>query len=199
MPFIGLTGNFGMGKTTVLKFFKNSGAYTINADKLVSDILKRRAIIKKLSAVLGSSILTKKGSKVIINKKRMADIIFSDPRMRTDAERIIHPEVIKIAKNIKKRIFAQNPNAVIVCEVPLLFEGGYRKIFDKVAVVYCSKAKAIERLRKRGFSKAHILKRMRAQLPISQKKASADFVINNSDFDNIRPQVRAILRNLKQI
>lgn len=197
MPFIGLTGGLGTGKTTALKLFKNLGAYTINADKLVHEILKKPVIIKKLSAILGEGILIKKASKVSINKKRMADIIFNDPQKRRSAEKVIHPEIIKIAKNIKTEILAKKRGAIIVFEVPLLFEAGYRKIFDKVIVVYCNKATAIKRLRKHGLSEEQVLKRMSAQIPISRKKAAADFLINNnSNIGDIKPQVKAIFKKL---
>jgi len=200
MPFIGLTGNLGTGKTTVLKHFKNSGAYTINADKLVHEILKKPSVIKKLPAILDKSILVKKASKISINKKHMADIIFNDPQKRKAVEKIIHPVVIKTAKDIKTKILAEKPETVIVFEVPLLFEAGYEKIFDKVIVVYCSKAKAIERLEKLGLSREQALKRMSAQMPISKKKAQADFLINNNfSIDNTKKQVKEIFKELKRL
>jgi len=197
MLFIGLTGNLGAGKTTVLKFFKNLGAYTIDADELVHEILKKPSIIKKLSVILGKDILTKKASKVSINKKRMADVIFNDPQKRKAAEEILHPEVIKAAMNIKAKIKTKEPDAIIVFEVPLLFEAGYERLFDKIIVVYCTKKKAIERLKKCGFSEEQALKRMQAQMPIPKKKSEADFLIdNNLSIDNIKPQVEAILSKI---
>lgn len=197
MPFIGLTGSLGTGKTTALRFFKNSGAYIINADKLVRELLKKPAIIKKLVALLGKDILIKKSSKVSINKKRMADIIFDDSQKRRSVEKAIHPEVIKIAKKIKTKILNKNRKAIIVFEVPLLFEAGYRKIFDKIIVVYCSKATAINRLIQQGLSKEQAIKRIRAQIPSSKKKAYADFLINNnSSISDTRSQVEVIFKKL---
>lgn len=197
MLFIGLTGSLGMGKTTALRFFKNLGAHTINADKLVHELLKQPVIIKKLVALLSEDILVKKYSKVSINKKCLADIIFDDPQKRRSAEKVIHPEVIKIAKKIKTKILNKNRKAIIVFEVPLLFEAGYRKIFDKIIVVYCNKATAINRLIQQGLSKEQAIKRMRAQLPISKKKAYADFLINNnSNINDTKSQVEAILKKL---
>lgn len=193
MPFIGLTGNFGMGKSTVLSLFKELGAYTINADATVSDILKRPLIINKLSRLLGKEVLTKKSGKISINKKAMADIIFNNPKKRILIEKIIHPEVIKSVKKVKTKIMRKNPSAIIIFEVPLLFESGYKGIFDKIVVVYCKRETAIQRLLKRGFSRKDILKRMQAQMPISKKKASADFLINNNfNIDNTKKQVREI-------
>ncbi len=197
MPFIGLTGGLGTGKTTVLRLFKNLGAHTINADTLVREVLKKPVIMKKLASVLGEDILIKKPLKVSINKKRMADIIFSDFRKRQYAEKVIHPEVIKIAKKKKTKILNKNREAVVVFEVPLLFEGGYEKLFDKIVVVYCSNATAINRLKRQGLSKDQAVKRMRAQIPISEKKACADFLINNSsNMRNTKTQVKAVFAEI---
>ncbi len=198
MPFIGLTGSLGTGKTTVNKLFKNSGAYTIDADKLVHQILKKPSTIKKLAAILGKGILIKRASETFINKKHMADIIFNDSQKRRAVEKIIHPEVIKTAKDIKTKILAKKSDAIIVFEVPLLLEAGYEKIFDKIIVVYCSKARAIERLEKRGLSKKEAIKRMNSQMPISRKKAYADFLINNNlTIAKLRQQTQIILKKLK--
>ncbi len=193
-----------MGKTTVLRFFKKSGAYIINADTVVHKLLKNRSIIKKLVILFGKDILIKKNqaavkqvSRVSINKKLMADIIFDNPQKRKAVEKIFHPEVIKTAKKIKKEILNKNRNAIIVFEVPLLFEKGYGNIFDKIIVVYCSKAKAIKRLMQKGFSKEQAIMRMRVQMPISRKKTSADFLINNnSDISCTKSQVEVIFNKL---
>lgn len=197
MPFIGLTGGLGTGKTTVLKLFKSSGAYTIDADKLVHQILKKPSTIKKLAAIIGKGILIERAAKTFINKKRMADIIFNDSQKRRAVEKIIHPDVIKTAEDIKTKILAKKGDAIIVFEVPLLLEAGYEKIFDKIIVVYCSKAKAVERLRKRGLSKEQALKRMNSQMPISRKKAYADFLINNNlSISNTKSQVKEIFKKI---
>lgn len=198
MSFIGLTGNLGMGKTTVLSFFQKLGAHTINADRIVQRILKEPLKIKKLVALLGRDILSGKSSKKIISKRNMADIIFNNPQKRKSAEKIIHPEVMRIAKDLKRKILKKDPGALIVFEVPLLFEAGYKNIFDKTIVVYCNKTKAVERLKKQGRSKEYITKRMQIQAPVSEKKKLADFLINNNTTPgDTRVQVKIIYNTLK--
>ena len=73
------------------------------------------------------------------------------------------------------------PTALIMFEVPLLFEAGYEKIFDRIIVVYCNRDTAIKRLAEKGFSQDEAMKRIRAQMPVTAKKKLADFVINNND------------------
>jgi len=197
MSFIALTGNFGMGKSTVLNLFKRLGVYTINADTIVSDILKKPPIIKKLFYLLGKEVLTKRSGRISIDKKAMANIIFDNPQKRALIEKIIHPEVIRSAEKFKTKIMHKDPSTIIIFEVPLLFESGYKGIFDKVIVVYCTKEIAISRLLKRGFSRKDILKRMHAQMPISRKKASADFLINNNfNINDTKRQVKEIFKKI---
>lgn len=197
MPFIGLTGNLGMGKSTVLRLFKALGAYTISADKLVSHILKRPSIINKLTSILGKGVLIKRCGRPSINKKGVADIIFQDPEKRTLIEKVIHPEVIKLAECLKRKIISKKPTAVIVFEVPLLYESHYERIFDKIIVVYCNKEVAISRLMAKGFSKEDALRRMHTQMPISKKKASADFLINNNfNISSTERQVKQLIKKL---
>lgn len=199
MPFIGLTGNFGVGKTTALKLFKKLGAYTINADELVSGILKRPSIINKLIVILGKEILIKRAGRTLINKKRIADIVFNSHRKRALVEMIIHPEVIKSAKTIQKKIITKKHDAIIIFEVPLLFESGYEKMFDEIIVVYCNKDTAVNRLIVKGFSKEDALKRLQTQIPLSRKKTYANFLINNNlDISNTEKQVRRIFAELTQ-
>ena len=98
MPKIGLTGNFGMGKTTVLGMFKNMGAYTVNIDDLVHDILKKQSVVKKIVQTCGDDILTNNSGKLSIDKKRTAQAIFNNIEKRKAVEQIIHPEVLNTFK-----------------------------------------------------------------------------------------------------
>ncbi|MBI5099622.1 MAG: dephospho-CoA kinase [Nitrospirae bacterium] len=200
MPTIGLTGNFGMGKTTVLALFRKSGAYTFNIDKFVKEILQEPETIKKIAHSLGKNVLIKSPTKLSINKARVAKIIFNDSDKRKTLEKIIHPQVLKIIKATRSEILKKNPSALIIFEIPLLFEAGYEKYFDKIIVVCCNMNNAISRLVKKGFSLDEAYKRLRAQMPITKKKKLADFVItNNYDIENTGKQVRRIFENLKQL
>jgi len=181
MPSIGLTGGFGMGKSTALRLFGKLGAETVDSDKIVHNILQRPETIKKIASLLGESVLKKKGETISLDKKRIADIIFNDPGKRIFIEKIIHPKVMREIKALMKEKLSKNPSVTIIFEIPLLFEAGYEKHFDKVIVVFCKRDIAIRRLLKKGFSKEDALKRMRAQMPVARKKALADFVIDNND------------------
>ena len=197
MPKIGLTGNFGMGKTTVLEMFNRMGAYTVNIDDLVHDILKKQSVVKKIVQTCGDDILTNNSKKLSINKKRMAQAIFNSTEKRKAVEQIIHPEVLKSMGKIEAKLVRKNPLSIIVFEVPLLFEAGYKKHFDKTIVVYTKRNTAIRRLMKKGFSKDEALKRLKAQMPITEKKKMSDFSIDNDS--NIKITEKKVNRIFNKI
>jgi dephospho-CoA kinase len=198
MPTIGLTGNFGMGKTTVLRLFHKSGAFTYDVDEFVHNILKKPAIMKKAASILGEDVLTKKQANISIDKKRTADIIFHMPEKRKAIEKIIHPEVMKAVKLAESEILEREPSAIIIFEVPLLFEAGYESNFDRIVVVYCRRNTALTRLFKKGVSKDAALRRIRTQMPITAKKKMADFVIdNNEDMKKTELQVKRIFEKIR--
>jgi dephospho-CoA kinase len=180
MPTIGLTGGFGMGKSTVLKLFKKHGAYIADSDRIVADIHKDQTVIKKLMKLLGDEVARRRGDKLILMKSIVSEIIFSDPKKRKAIEKVIHPEVLKEIKKITKKVYAKDKTATIVFEVPLLFETGFNKQFDKTVVVHCKIETAIKRLKTKGFSKEEAIRRIRAQMPITKKKKLADHLIDNN-------------------
>lgn len=197
MPTIGLTGNFGMGKSTVLRIFGGMGARVFNIDSFVHSILERETIIKKIAGVLGKSVLAERAGRPSLNKKRVAGMIFDDPEKRTAVEKIIHPEVLKRIKRTETEIRRNDPAAVIVFEVPLLFEAGYEKHFDRTVVVYASRANAVSRLAAKGFSRDEALSRMRAQMPVSAKRGRADYSINNNyGLERTEKRVERILADI---
>ncbi len=170
-----------MGKSTVLHLFNELGAFTYDVDDFVHNILENPETIERIAKALGRNVLAGSPGNISINKKRAADIIFNDPRKRSAVEKIIHPEVLKKIKLIESGMLHKAPPALIMFEVPLLFEAGYEKVFDRIIVVYCNRDTAIKRLAGKGFSRDEAMKRIRAQMPVSAKKKLADFVINNND------------------
>ncbi len=199
MPTIGLTGNFGMGKTTVLEMFKKLGSHTFNVDEFVHHILRQETIIRKISRLLGNEVLTKTSSGLSINKKKVADIIFRDPDKKKAVEEIIHPEVLKEIKDVRSNILKKDPDAFIIFEVPLLFEAGYGYHFDRTIVVHSTRQTAINRLTHKGCTKDDILKRSRSQMPIYKKKKLADFLIeNNGDLKSTSRRVNRIFNRLNE-
>ncbi len=170
-----------MGKSTVLKLFNRLGALTYNVDDFVHHMLADTKTIKRIARVLGSGVLLETSKDISLDKKRIADIIFDDPLKRKAVEKIIHPGVLKEIKATNSKILRKDPAALIIFEVPLLFEAGYGNFFDQTIVVHCKRDTAIDRLVRKGFSREDAVKRIRSQMPITEKKKLADILIDNND------------------
>lgn len=189
MLLVGLTGNYGMGKTSVLKMFENQGALTINSDKIVREVLSEKAVKDKIREALGNKVFDSKGRLI---KKRVSDIIFKDRSLRHAIEEIIHPLVFK---EIERLTHAKNGIAIV--EAPVLFERGYESRFHKTITVYTDEETAMRRLEKQGVSRDEIRKRLSTQMPITEKIKRSDYTLNNSATpQKTKAQVRSIYREL---
>lgn len=171
---IGITGSFGSGKSTVAAAFKSLGAKLLDADDIAHRmILPGERAYKKIVCLFGRGILQRGGA---IDRKRLGGIVFDDPAALSRLARIIHPEVIR---SIRSEIRG-SAGGLIVLDVPLLIEAGLRNMVDKLVVVKASRKSQIERVMKRtGLRRQDILKRIAAQIPLSEKVRLADFVIDN--------------------
>jgi len=197
MLTVALTGNYGMGKSSVLKMFGKLGAYTFDVDSFVHEILLRHEVINQITHALGNDVKVKNDIAFSINKKRVAEIIFDDPVKRKAVEGIIHPLVLKTIDKTVSAIHKQDQSAFILFEVPLLFESGYNKHFDSSIVVWCKRSTAVSRLNRKGISDREALQRYNAQMPITKKKSLADYVIdNNHSLSTTEKRVKNIYESL---
>lgn len=195
MVVVGLTGNYGMGKSTVARMFRELGAVTIDTDAIVKELLNDQSVIFEIKKAFGEDIIqrpTCEGQKAEINKKMLADIVFQHPHLRISLENILHPRVFK---SIDEELNNIPDTAVVVVEAPVIFERGYQNRFDKIITVYTSEEIAVERLGKKGISEEEAKRRMSSQFPVDMKIKKSDFAIdNNNDLDNTRRQVEEIYK-----
>ena len=194
MLIAALTGNFGMGKSYVLSLFRELGAVTLESDRLVGMLLKDRGVIRKVAEMMGEDVVTPEGA---LDKKAVAGKIFHDREMKDKLEALLHPLVFEKVKDFTDKI--KNKNSLVIVEVPLLFEGGYQTRFEKVITVCTSDETALKRLAMAGVSESDALARLRNQLPTSEKKARADYVIDNSGSkEQTRRKVEDVYRLLRR-
>jgi dephospho-CoA kinase len=179
MILVGLTGGVATGKSTVAKMFKQCGAAVINADMLARQVVEPgkpawRAIVK----LFGKTVLNQDRS---LDRQALGSIIFHNPKKRRQLERIIHPRVAREQARLTKAITRKDPNAVVIYEVPLLFEAGVDKRVDEIIVVTADRETQIARLKKRnGFPRAEAIRRIRTQMPLSKKVRLADIVVDGT-------------------
>lgn len=194
MLLVGLTGNYGMGKSAVLTMFKKLGATTVDTDRIVELLLTEKDVLEKIRGLLGDNVFYKNSS---LNKKKVADLIFKNDVLRCSLEDILHPLVFERIKIFLDKI---NGDKIIIIEVPLLHERGYKDRFDKTITVYTNEEVALNRLEKDGTTREEALLRLKSQLPITKKVKQSDFVIdNNGTIEEAMAQVEIIYKKLLKL
>jgi len=190
---IGLTGDIGSGKSTVLGLFGSMGFQTISADAIVHELLAADdAVIAKICGAFGDDLLTPGSG---IDRQKLGSRIFGKKQARLELEGILHPRVREKWESFCQKHEAENA----VVEIPLLFEKNLENSFDHSVSVYSSLEVKTERLKKRGMVEADIRKRLDAQLDQESKANRSDFLIlNNGSLDFLRRQVSECVSFLKQ-
>jgi dephospho-CoA kinase len=184
---VGLTGGFGSGKSTALAAFRRLGARTADADAEARRLLKRgspghRRVLKSF----GRAVLSSDGT---IDRRRLAEAVFSDARLRRRLERILHPAVRRTLRALAKR----HRRGVLVLDVPLLFEAGWRGDVDRTVTVWAPLRTRLRRLARRGFARPEALRRIKAQWPLERKCRLSDHVLDNGGPRSaVRRQVRLL-------
>jgi dephospho-CoA kinase len=179
MPLIGLTGGIATGKSAVTRLLAARGAVTFSADEAARAVLVPKGpALRRIAAEFGPEMLTPLGD---LDRGRMGRLAFADSEARRRLERILHPLIRSLLRaQIEAAQSDLSPEALLVVEIPLLYEGGLETWFDEVVVVAASEAKQRERLRQRdGLNPAEIDRRLAAQWPLDRKIARADHVLVN--------------------
>jgi len=191
MLLVALTGNYGMGKSAVLNMFGKLGAHTIDADEVVGSLLKEQKVLDRIRDILGTEVFDPQGG---LDRKKVADAIFKDAALRASLENLLHPLVFD---GIDAVIAQREEDAIIVVEIPLLFERGYEKKFNRTITVFTDEATALARLEKKGIGRQDAMQRLRAQIPVHDKIVKSDFVIdNNGSPEDVMFGVKRIYKKL---
>ena len=179
MMLVGLTGGIATGKSTVAKMFKQCGAVVIDADELARDIVKPgKAAWQEIVNTFGKTALDPDRA---INRRALGAIVFRNHSKLRRLERIIHPRVEREQARLTRQAARKDPNAVVIYDVPLLFEAGVDKRVDAIIVVTADRETQIARLKKRnGLSRAEAIRRIRNQMPLAKKIRRADYIIKGT-------------------
>jgi dephospho-CoA kinase len=184
MLVVALTGGIGAGKSTVAQNFAELGALVVDADQLA------RIAIERGSDGF-AEVLLRFGDDIILNgdidRKKLAEIVFSDEAARKDLEKIIHPRVQATFAEVVEDL---EHDDILIYEIPLLAETDAAEKFDYIITVEANIELRKERLLKRGLYISQIEKRMAAQASQESREAIADSVIyNDGDEDSLLRQV----------
>jgi len=198
----GLSGGIGSGKSTVAALLAELGARVIDADAIVHELQAPESpLLAELAEAFGSDILDASGA---LDRAALGAIVFRDAEARTRLGAIMHP---RVGVEMMRRIATARDADVdlVVLDIPLLFEGmkagtgiSRQLAFDATVVVHVPEALQTERqVARDGCTSEEALRRIRAQLPIDEKRDMADFVIDNSGSrEETERQVRDLYRRL---
>lgn len=196
MKLVGLTGGIASGKSTVAEILKRQGAAIINADVLAREVVEPgHQAWTEIVNTFGIAVLQPDRT---LDRQKLRAIIFDDAAARKKIESIIHPQVRALAEQ-RIREHAAAGYAVIVYEVPLLFEGNLQEWLRPVILVACDVDTQRNRLQSRdNLSAAQAQKHIDAQMSLEAKRRLADYVIeNNGSLEDLERQVQAVLEKIK--
>ena len=192
MKVLGLTGGIGSGKSMVTSMFARLGADVIDADRLARQVVEPgQPALEEIATAFGRNILMPDGR---LDRGKLARVIFADPVARGRLNAITHPRIQdRIATEIAAR--GSRPGVLIV-DIPLLYENDRTATVEAVIVVWVDRKTQLRRLIERdGLSENEARQRIAAQMPLDEKRARADLVVDNSGSrENTRRQVEAIYR-----
>lgn len=199
---IGLSGGIGTGKSTVARLLAALGAVLIDADAIVHRLQAAGSpLLAELAEAFGADVIGADGA---LDRKRVADLVFRDPAARARLNAIVHPRVAtEMARELAAAQQAKAP--LVVLDIPLLFEGraagggsASALPLDATVLVYAPRELQIERtIARDGCAREDVERRLAAQMPIDEKRALADHVIDNAGpLAATERQVRALFEAL---
>jgi dephospho-CoA kinase len=186
VPFVGLTGGIGAGKSTALEALQELGAATLSADAVVHELLGSDEVRETMVSRFGSEVLDAAGT---VDRPAVAALVFDRPQDRGWLEGILWPQVGARIAEWRAETEARSPRPVAaVVEVPLLFEAGMEGDFDATIAVVAEESLRAGRAAARGHTA--LAERTGRQLSQSEKAARADHVVRN---DGTREELKAEL------
>lgn len=187
---IGLTGGIGSGKSTVAKVFMALGVPVFNSDNVAKDIINNDdGVVKLVSETFGA--IYENG---LLNKEKLAAIVFNDKSALEKLNKIIHP---KVAEYFEKWVSENNNAPLLIKEAAILIETGVYKQLDQLILVSAPEKLRIERVVKRDkTTEQQVLDRIKSQLSEEEKQKVADYIIINNDELMVVPQVLEVYQEL---
>ena len=192
---IGLTGNIATGKSTVLRYLADHGAYVIDADKLTHQAMTPAGpAYPAIVATFGAGVVNADGA---INRPALGKVVFADPAALQRLEAIIHPAVFELAQ---REIAGTTAQVIVIEAIKLLEARNLVKLCNEIWVVTASLETQLRRLQEtRGMDAGEAQRRMAAQSPQADKIKQADRVIvNDGTPAELQAQLDALWSEVKQ-
>lgn len=200
MRIIGITGGIGTGKSTVSRYLRDRGYDVVDADGIAKELASDPSVLAEIRDYFGDEVITSDG---ILDRKRMASLVFSDLGKKEMLESIITSRVIQktagIIEDYREGRLSPAKNDTVFLDAPTLFETGADRICDEIWLVTCSLETRLERAAKRDASTREDLEaRIAAQMPESEKAARSDEVIyNDGSKEELSDKIDQLLSRLE--
>lgn len=190
---IGITGGIASGKSSVSQYLKELGFTIVDADVASRAVVEpgEEAYLQVVKA-FGEDLILSDGS---IDRAKLGSIIFHDQEKRLLLNSIVHPAVRNWMRVETEKALATGAETVFM-DIPLLFESKLTFMVEKTLLIYVDESVQLERLMNRNtLTKPDALARIRSQMPLKDKKALADAVVdNNGDIEETKKQVDEVLK-----
>lgn len=190
---VGLTGGIGCGKSTAGAMFAELGAIVSDADQLAREVVEPGTPGFDRVAVRWPEVVHQ-GK---LDRAALAKIVFSDAQALSELEAIVHPLVRAREEEIER---SAPPKAIVVHDIPLLFESGFWSNCDKTILIYAPVETRIARVESReGWTREQIQNRIDVQIDQDEARELADYVIDNDgDLPHLREQIERVYAALSQ-
>jgi dephospho-CoA kinase len=192
----GLTGGIATGKSRVAALLRERGVPMVDADELARQAVEPGSPgLAEVLAQFGSGVLAPDGS---LDRGRLAAMVFSDTEARERLNAIVHPRVRELSQE-RFGALERAGQELAGYDVPLLFEVGLDRVLKPVVVVGATESAQIARLAERsGMTEGEARARIAAQLPLAEKRARADYVLeNDGSLEELASKVDALAQWLR--
>ena len=195
MKIIGITGGIASGKSLISTWLAAQNYPVIDADQIARAVVQKgEKALQEICNAFGSWVLQPNGE---LNRKRLGDVIFSNEKERIRLNQIIHPYIHQRI-NDQLNAYRDQGKPLVFVDIPLLYENKLESMFDQVIVIDVNRDVQIKRLMARDhLTQAEAAARIDIGIPLADKKARADFVIdNNGTHDEAFRQFCVILKGM---
>ncbi|HXG53697.1 MAG TPA: dephospho-CoA kinase [candidate division Zixibacteria bacterium] len=196
MKRVGLTGGIASGKSTVAAILRRLGAEVVDADAIAREVVRPgEPAWREIVDAFGREVLEPDGT---LDRKKLREIVFSDPAARKRLEAITHPRIRELAQRRIEELERAGAR-LVVYEAPLFFETNAHHWLRPVILVACDESTQRERLRARDrLSEEEIDRHLEAQMSLEEKRRLADYVIENTgSLADLERKVEALLREIE--
>lgn len=193
---VAVTGGIGSGKTTVTSILSDLGFPILSADDIYRRLLDEESFVLKVCEEIGVPPLEKDG-KLFIDRKKISEHVYSDGKQREKLDRLTHPPIMREML----RHAANLPSAIVFCEVPLLYEGGYRDLFDYVFIVKRDderRFRSVSLRDGRSIEEARLIGSRQYDYTKIDDDAHTLVIENDGDFSLLRQKVRNVVGIIKK-